>query len=161
MKLSDLLPPENISMNIDGSSKKVVLENLSIYIASLTQGINSENIYQSLQNRERLGTTAIGGGIAIPHCRIPQCKKIIGAFFKLKNSIDFNSDDGTLVDLIFVLIVPDEHNESHLRALSVIAELLQNQKNCSALRKAKSENALHRIIVGGKYWSKKNEADNR
>ena len=118
MKLSDLLPIENISINIDGNSKKKVLENLSIYISGLAEGASSEKIYRSLQARERLGTTAIGDGIAIPHCRIAELKEITAAFFKLNSSIDFGSDDRILVDLIFVLIVPDEQDDLHLNALS-------------------------------------------
>ena len=84
MKLSDILPLENISININGNSKKKVLENLSIYISGLAEGASSEKIYRSLQARERLGTTAIGDGIAIPHCRIAELKEITAAFFKLK-----------------------------------------------------------------------------
>jgi len=142
MKLSDLLPLENIFINIDGNSKKKVLENLSVYISSLAEGASSEKIYRSLQARERLGTTAIGDGIAIPHSRINELKKITAAFFKLNSSIDFNSDDRILVDLIFVLIVPDEQDEQHLKALSLIAGVLQNKKRCIAIREAGSKHEL-------------------
>jgi PTS system nitrogen regulatory IIA component len=153
MKLSDLLPLENIFINIDGNSKKKVLENLSVYISSLAEGASSEKIYRSLQARERLGTTAIGDGIAIPHSRINELKKITAAFFKLNNSIDFNSDDRILVDLIFVLIVPDEQDEQHLKALSLIAGVLQNKKRCIAIREAGSKHELHQILINSDNWN--------
>ena len=155
MKLSDILPLENISINIDGNSKKKVLENLSIYISGLAEGASSEKIYRSLQARERLGTTAIGDGIAIPHCRIAELKEITAAFFRLNSSIDFGSDDRILVDLIFVLIVPDEQDELHLNALSLIAGVLQDKKRCIAIREAGSKQALHRILANSGNWSEK------
>ncbi len=155
MKLSDILPLENISININGNSKKKVLENLSIYISGLAEGASSEKIYRSLQVRERLGTTAIGDGIAIPHCRIAELKEITAAFFKLNSPIDFGSDDRILVDLIFVLIVPDEQDELHLNALSLIAGVLQDEKRCVAIREARSKQALHRILVNSDNWSEK------
>ena len=153
MKLSDLLPLENIFINIDGNSKKKVLENLSVYISSLAEGASSEKIYRSLQARERLGTTAIGDGIAIPHSRINEFNKINAAFFKLNSSIDFNSDDRILVDLIFVLIVPDEQDEQHLKALSLIAGVLQNKKRCIAIREAGSKHELHQILINSDNWN--------
>ena len=153
MKLSDILPLENISININGNSKKKVLENLSVYISSLAEGASSEKIYRSLQARERLGTTAIGDGIAIPHSRINELKKITAAFFKLNSSIDFNSDDRILVDLIFVLIVPDEQDEQHLKALSLIAGVLQNKKRCIAIREAGLKHELHQILINSDNWN--------
>ena len=155
MKLSDILPLENISININGNSKKKDQENLSIYISGLAEGASSEKIYRSLQVRERLGTTAIGDGIAIPHCRIAELKEITAAFFKLNSPIDFGSDDRILVDLIFVLIVPDEQDELHLNALSLIAGVLQDEKRCVAIREARSKQALHRILVNSDNWSEK------
>jgi PTS system nitrogen regulatory IIA component len=147
MKILDLLPLENISINTEGRSKKKVLENLAIHISSLAEGVSSKKIYRGLQARERLGATTIGDGVAIPHCRITGLKEITAAFFKLNNSIDFGSDDKILVDLIFVIIVPDEQNELHLKALSLIAGVLKNQKRCIAIREAKSEQILHQILV--------------
>ncbi len=138
---------------LTGIAKKKVLENLSVYISSLAEGASSEKIYRSLQARERLGTTAIGDGIAIPHSRINELKKITAAFFKLNSSIDFNSDDRILVDLIFVLIVPDEQDEQHLKALSLIAGVLQNKKRCIAIREAGSKQALHQILINSDNWN--------
>ena len=155
MKILDLLPLENISINTEGRSKKKVLENLAIYISSLAKGVSSKKIYRGLQAREHLGATTIGDGIAIPHCRITGLKEITAAFFKLKNSIDFGSDDKILVDLIFVIIVPDEQNELHLKALSLIAGVLKNQKRCIAIREAKSEQILHQILIDSSSWGEK------
>ena len=146
MNLSELLPSENVSINIGGNTKKVVLEKISIFISDRSDEISSEEVQQGLIARERLATTGVGNGIAIPHCRISGCKKITAAFFKLVHSIDFESADNNLVDLVFVLIVPNEQNDVHLKALSLISELLSNQKRCGALRNASSNEILYQAL---------------
>ena len=146
MNFSELLSPENVSINIGGNTKKIVLEKISIFISDRSDEISSEEIQQGLIARERLGTTGIGNGIAIPHCRINGCKKITAAFFKLVNSIDFESVDNNSVDLVFVLIVPSEQNDEHLKALSLISKLLSNQNRCRALRNAVSNEILYQVL---------------
>jgi len=147
MKLSDLLPLENIAINVAGSSKKRVIEKLSVFLSERINGVQSDEICHGLIARERLGSTGLGDGIAIPHCRLAACKNITAVFFRLNSSVDFDATDNTLVDLVFALIVPEEQDEEHLNALSTIAELLQSKKNCAALRDAKSNKMLYQALM--------------
>jgi PTS system nitrogen regulatory IIA component len=149
MKLSDLLPIENIAINVAGNSKKRVLEKLSIFLSERIDGVKSDELYHGLIARERLGSTGLGDGVAIPHCRLAACKNITAIFFRLNSSVDFDATDNTLVDLVFALIVPEEQDEEHLNALSTIAELLQSKKNCAALRDAKSNKMLYQALMHG------------
>ena len=149
MKLSDLLPLENIAINVAGSSKKRVIEKLSVFLSERINGVQSDEICHGLIARERLGSTGLGDGIAIPHCRLAACKNITAVFFRLNTSVDFEATDNTLVDLVFALIVPEEQNEAHLNALSTIVTLLQNKKNCVALRGAESSKMLYQALTYG------------
>ena len=149
MKLSDLLPLENIAINVAGSSKKRVIEKLSVFLSERINGVQSDEICHGLIARERLGSTGLGDGIAIPHCRLATCKNITAVFFRLNTSVDFEATDNTLVDLVFALIVPEEQNEAHLNALSTIVTLLQNKKNCVALRGAESNKMLYQALTYG------------
>ena len=146
MKLSDLIPFENIVINAAGKSKKRILEDLSLFLSSRVNAIDSERLYQGLLARERLGSTSIGEGVAIPHCRMPGCEKITAAFFQLANPVDFDSTDNILVDLVFALIVPEEQNNAHLDALSSIAALLQDKKICEILRNSPSKEVFYQAI---------------
>jgi PTS system nitrogen regulatory IIA component len=147
MKLTDVLPLENTLLDVPGGSKKRVLENLSHFLAERITDLDSDELYQGLLARERLGSTGIGEGIAIPHCRIAGCKKITGALLKLADPVDFDSMDNVLVDLVFALIVPEEQNDEHLQVLSSIAELLQEEDVRIQLRAASSIEAFYKIAI--------------
>ena len=147
MKLTDVLPLENTVLDVPGGSKKRVLENLSHFLAERITDLDSDDLYQGLLARERLGSTGIGEGIAIPHCRIANCKKITGAFLKLADPVDFDSMDNMPVDLVFALIVPEEQNDEHLQVLSSIAELLQEEDVRIQLRAASSKEAFYQIAT--------------
>jgi len=143
MRLTDVLPLENTLLGVPGGSKKRVLENLSHFLAERITDLDSDDLYQGLLARERLGSTGIGEGIAIPHCRIANCKKITGALLKLADPVDFDSMDNMPVDLVFALIVPEEQNDEHLQVLSSIAELLQEEEIRAQLRAASSTEAFY------------------
>ena len=147
MKITDVLPLENTALNVTGGSKKRVLENLSHFLAERITDLDYDDLYQGLLARERLGSTGIGEGIAIPHCRMANCKKITGALLKLADPVDFDSMDGMLVDLVFALIVPEEQNDEHLQILSSIAELLQEESVRVQLRAATSTEAFYHIAT--------------
>mgnify|MGYP000082443190 CR=1 FL=1 len=91
MKLIDVLTPENTVASAEGGSKKRVLENLSVFLTERMEGVNADDLYQSLLARERLGSTGIGEGVAIPHCRLAGCEKITGALVKLADAVDFET----------------------------------------------------------------------
>ena len=143
MKLIDILPPENTDSDAPGGSKKRVLEHLSHFLADRMSGIDADEIYLGLLARERLGSTGIGEGIAIPHCRMASCEKITGALLKLSDPVDFDAIDADPVDLVFALIVPEEQNDEHLQVLSAIVELLQEEDVRSQLRQASSNEVLY------------------
>lgn len=150
MKLIDVLSLENTALNVTGGSKKRVLENLSHFLADRMTEVDSDELYQGLLARERLGSTGIGEGVAIPHCRMPNCSKIIGAFLKLEDPVDFDAIDNVPVDLVFALIVPEQQNDEHLQVLSSIAELLQEEEVRTKLRQASSTEALYHIATNCK-----------
>lgn len=147
MKLNDVLPLENIVADAPGGSKKRVLENLSDFLAERMDCVTADDLYQGLLARERLGSTGIGEGVAIPHCRLGGCDKITGALIKLQEPVDFDAIDGEPVDLIFALIVPEEQNDQHLQVLSAIAELLQDEAVRTQLRQADSNDSLYRVAI--------------
>ena len=143
MKLKDVLLPENVVANAPGGSKKRVLENLSDFLSERMEGVTADELYQGLLSRERLGSTGIGEGVAIPHCRLASCDKITGALIKLQETVDFDAIDSEPVDLIFALIVPEEQNDQHLQVLSLIAELLQDESVRNELRQTDSNESLY------------------
>ena len=147
MKIIDVLPLENTALDVPGGSKKRVLENLSHFLAERITGLDSDDLYQGLLARERLGSTGIGEGIAIPHCRMTHCKKITGVLLKLADPVDFDSMDGMPVDLVFALIVPEEQNDEHLQVLSSIAGLLQEESIRAQLRAAASIEDFYRVAT--------------
>lgn len=144
MNISQLLTPDRTYCNIEGVSKKRVLENLSLFLydGSGLSGTDSDAIYQKLLERERLGSTGIGSGVAVPHCRVPGCNKITGVLVKLSDQVDFDAIDGKPVDLVFALMVPQQHSDEHLQALASIAELMQSEEVRQRLRGATSNRDL-------------------
>lgn len=129
------------------SSKKKVLEYLSSFIADHIPESSADEIYERLLNRERMGSTGIGEGIAIPHCRLKQCDKTFGVLLQLEDPIDFDAIDQQPVDLIFALLVPEEATDEHLKTLSMLAQKLSQADYRDALRNsADSENLYQRAI---------------
>ena len=111
-------------------------------------GIKHDGIrFSSLLAREKLGSTALGDGIAIPHCRISGCSEAMGTLLTLEEPIDFDAPDGNPVDILFVLLVPAEAHQEHLTILGGLAQLLSNSDYCQGLRDASSNQELHRFPV--------------
>ncbi|MFV2090707.1 MAG: PTS sugar transporter subunit IIA, partial [Pseudomonadales bacterium] len=105
------------------------------------------NLFDELMNRERLGSTGLGDGVAIPHCRIP-CRQIHGACLTLANPVDYEAIDGIPVDLVFVLLVPPEENAAHLELLAELAKLFGNPNNRSDLRGTQTDTELFEMLMG-------------
>jgi len=146
MDIKQFLTPEHTRVDVSCVSKKRVLEYLSTFLNDSTTS-DADAIYQKLLERERLGSTGIGHGVAIPHCRVQGCSQITGALLRLTEKVDFDAIDGEQVDLIFALIVPEEHNEQHLEALSAIAQLMQDETIRGKLRSAPSALHLYNLAV--------------
>jgi len=148
MQLETILTPERCFCKLPGVSKKRFLTNTSELIANETQILSADQIYTALLAREQLGSTGIGNGIAIPHCRVAGCDKVTGALVTLEEGIDFDAIDSRLVDLLFVLIVPAEEMEEHLKVLSAVATLFHQSGFCERLRRASSSQELFEIATG-------------
>jgi nitrogen PTS system EIIA component len=142
MELESIMSPELTFCNVEGVSKKRLLEISAEFIASKVEFINANEIYEALIAREKLGSTGLGNGIAIPHCRVPKCKSTIGCLITLETGIDFDAIDHKPVDLLFFLLVPENTIEGHLEVLRTLAERFSNAEYCADLRACKSNAAL-------------------
>ena len=144
MKITDVLTPDMTLCNLPGASKKRVLENLSAFITQQLGGDSeqTDQLFHSLVARERLGSTGIGEGVAIPHCRASGFRHIHGCLITLEKPIDFDAQDDKPVDLIFALVVPEEKNDEHLATLARIAALMQDDDSRKSLRQCSNNEEL-------------------
>ena len=133
MTITDLVAPEAILPALKVNSKKQALQELAARAAALT-GQNERAIFEVLLQREKLGTTAVGYGVAIPHGKLPKLEKLFGLFARLERPIDFEALDGQPVDLVFLLLAPEGAGADHLKALARIARLLRDQDVANKLR---------------------------
>jgi len=146
MSLNDLISPQAVIASLKANSKKQALIEISEKAAELS-GIDSRELLDSLIQRERLGSTGIGGGIAIPHGKLAKCNRIFGVFARLDKPIDFEALDDAPVDLIFLLIAPENAGADHLNALSRAARVLRDQSLVATLRSTRDPSALYSILV--------------
>jgi len=149
MKISDVLSQELTSSNFPGRSKKRILENIAQLVTSQLGG-SDELCDQLLDNfvaREKLGSTGLGNGVAIPHCRTPGVKKIYGFLAKLTTAVDFDAIDDEPVDLIFALVVPQEKNDEHLSTLARIAAIMQDNESRQKLRNCDNDGTLYNTVL--------------
>jgi PTS system nitrogen regulatory IIA component len=144
--ISQLLAPENIVLDLDASSKKRVFEHAGLLFEN-HQGIARSAVFDSLFAREKLGSTGLGRGIAIPHGRIKGIKQASGAFLRLATPVPFDSPDGKPVSLLFVLLVPEQATEQHLQILSELAERFSESSCRDALGAADSVDAIIQIFA--------------
>ena len=151
MELSDILTPDRCLCKIQGFSKKRLLKTLSTILGESISNLDENQVFDSMMAREQLGSTGIGNGIAIPHCRVPECNEITGCLITLETYIDYDSTDGNPVDLIFVLIVPEEKEEDHVRTLAVLAEKFHNKHFCDSLRNAQNNDELYHHAISHEY----------
>jgi PTS system nitrogen regulatory IIA component len=140
--IADYLSPDHIAINLESGSKKRLLEQISELIGKDNPYISSNAVYQSLIAREKLGSTGVGKGVAIPHGRLKGSNVPIAAFVKLAVPIDYDAIDKEPVDLIFALLVPEDATEQHLQLLASIAELLSKPEFCNQLRNSSSIDEL-------------------
>lgn len=146
MELSELMIPQSVVANLRVTSKKQSLQELSRRAADIT-GLHERAIFDVLLERERLGTTGVGNGIAIPHGKLPQLDKLYGLFARLERPVDFESIDERPVDLIFLLLAPETAGADHLKALARVSRLLRNASACEKLRGTDDRDALYAILT--------------
>lgn len=147
MDLGQLLDPRLVFYNWEGGSKKRLLRALSQAIVDQFPALKCDEIFDGLVQREKLGSTGVGQGVAIPHCRLSSCERMIGLLAKLSEPIDFDAPDSRGVDLVFVLIVPLQHEQAHLETLSRIAQLFHDPRIRSKLRKAGNSLELYKVAL--------------
>jgi PTS system nitrogen regulatory IIA component len=146
MQIADLLSPEGVVAALKVQGKKQLLQELAARAAPLVRA-PERRVYETLTERERLGTTGVGQGIAIPHGRLANLEKIVGVFVRLETPIDYDAVDKQPVDLVFMLLAPEGAGADHLKALARVSRLLRNQTACEKLRAAKSAEALYAILT--------------
>src|SRR5258707_6724189 len=146
MNISDLLQPSAVVATLRVHGKKQLLQELAGRGATLVR-LPERKIFETLTERERLGTTGVGQGIAIPHGRLADLKQITGVFAHLESPIDYDTVDGQPVDLGFMLLAPEGAGADHLKALARVSRLLRNQQVTEKLRAAKSAEALYAILT--------------
>jgi len=142
MNITDLITLERINCDNKAKSKKKALEALSSLLVSESSDTSEEEIFESLINRERLGSTGLGHGVALPHARLPGRQTAIGAFIKLQQPIDFDAIDNKPTDLLFCLLVPDHFTDEHLEILAQLAKLFGNESFCDKLRASNTEEQI-------------------
>ncbi len=147
MLIHGTLVREHCFFGVSGNSKKRVLEQISELICEHAPNLDAEEIFAGLIGRERLGSTGIGEGIAIPHCRLESCKQTTGALVRLQEPIDFDAIDGQAVDLLYVLLVPTEATEAHLQTLAALAEMFSKAEVRNLLRDTESADQLYKAAV--------------
>ena len=146
MEISDLVSPESVIPKLRARSKKQALQELSKRLAPLVhqdEGV----IVDVLLEREKLGTTGVGTGIAIPHGKLPDLDKLHGMFARLEHPIDFEAIDEQPVDLIFLLLAPESAGADHLKALARVSRLLRDSSVCESLRKAESSDDIYSLLT--------------
>jgi PTS system nitrogen regulatory IIA component len=146
MLISDLLSPESIRCDVHSSSKKRLLEIISEELARNNEDLSAREIFESLCARERLGSTGLGKGVAIPHGRIKGNRPIRASFIRLKKPLAYDALDGEPVDLLFAMTVPENCGEDHLKLLAHIAELFSDPKLLQGLREADNSGDLLKLL---------------
>lgn len=142
-----LVNAENISFNDPASSKKKVLENLSQKLAVNTTATTAEKIFQVLLERERLGSTGLGKGVAIPHARVPGLSHTVAAMLTLDTPVPFESADNQPIDIAFGLLVPEEDTDNHLQHLSRLVTLFRDADICEKIRTAKDAEDIFELLI--------------
>jgi PTS system nitrogen regulatory IIA component len=156
-QIANLLSPANVVVDLDASSKKRVFEQAGLLFEN-NNGIARSTVFDALLARERLGSTGLGQGIAIPHGRIKGLKEATGAFLRLSIPVQFDSPDGKPVGLLFVLLVPESATEHHLEILSELAQMFSDRTFRDALGGAADAATIHQLFAN---WQSNAPADRR
>jgi PTS system nitrogen regulatory IIA component len=147
MNITDLINAQRVACKDEVSSKKRLLELLGELIASGQTDFTVREIFDSLNGRERLGSTGLGHGVALPHGRLSQSRRAVGAFVKLNHGVEFDAIDKQPVDLVFALLVPEHFTDEHLKILAYLAEMFSDKAFCDRLRSTDSDQALFEQLI--------------
>ena len=147
MQISEILIPERTLCGVSTGSKKAALEIMSSLIASADSSLTQTEVFNSLISREKLGSTGLGNGIALPHGRLKHSQNTLGAFVRLQTGIDYDAIDMKPVDLLFALLVPEESTQEHLNILARLAEMFSNKENVARLRTEQSRDEIFAVLI--------------
>lgn len=146
--LNQILHPSRCRSQVHGNSKKRIFEEVAELLVTDQPAMQAADIITSLLAREKLGSTGLGRGIAIPHCRLEGCDQPLGVLMSLATPTDFDAPDDEPVDLLCVLVVPGEASQEHLDILATLARLFSQDELCDALRACDSGDELFEVMVG-------------
>jgi PTS system nitrogen regulatory IIA component len=149
MELSEIIGVEAVRAPVKATSKKRLLQDLAD-LAETVYKLPAEAVYKALMDREALGPTGVGRGVAIPHARFPGVTRVIGLFVRLEKPVDFESIDRQPVDLVFGLFAPEAAGAEHLKALARVSRTLRSDAVCAKLRSTFDPSALYAILTDGK-----------
>lgn len=145
MNIADIISKDAVLDSVQASNKRELIQNMSNRIAALA-GVDERVVFESIWERENLGSTGYGEGVAFPHARIEGLNEVCGLFARLEEPVDFDALDGKPVDLVFMLISPENSGADHLTALATLSRILKTEGSCEKLRKARSANDLYAIL---------------
>jgi PTS system nitrogen regulatory IIA component len=145
MNIADIISKEAVLDNVQATTKRELVQVLSNKIANLA-GVDERVVFDAVWERENLGSTGYGDGVAFPHARIEGLKKVTAMFVRLDEPVDFDSLDGKPVDLVFLLISPENSGADHLTALATLSRVLKTEGSCERLRKARSIEELYAVL---------------
>ena len=146
MEITDLVTPDSVVPHLKAASKKQALHDLARHACSIA-GVDERSIFDALLERERLGSTGVGLGIAIPHAKLAGLTELHGVFARADSPIDFDAIDEQPVDLVFLLLAPESAGADHLKALARVSRLLRNHDVCEKLRGAESAEAIYALLT--------------
>lgn len=147
MNIESILAPDRVYSGIRASSKKRAIEHASLKIAETLPELDVGDLYRGLIDREKIGSTGLGDGVAIPHCRLSSCTDIVASLFVFDEGVDFSSPDDQPVRIMFVLLVPEAETSEHLSTLSMLAERLQLEKYRNDLVNAEDDETLFQRAI--------------
>ncbi len=145
VEISELISPDSVIANLKATSKKQALQELAARAATVS-GMGERLIFDTLLERERLGTTGVGRGIAIPHGKLADLEQIHAVFARMAQPVDFDAIDDEPVDLIFLLLAPESAGADHLKALARVSRLLRDQSTCGKIRGADNTEAIYALL---------------
>ena len=145
--LSEILTIDAIDEHLAATNKKALFQQLGLAISRRT-GLPAKTIVACLGEREKIGSTGFGGGVAIPHCKVKELDRVVGYFARLATPIDFQSVDGLPVDLVFALLSPPDAGADHLKALAGVSRALRDRNLTAKLRGARSRDAIFALLAG-------------
>lgn len=145
--LDKILAPERVCSDVPAASRKRTLQVLGEVFAGADSALSAQGVFDRLVARERLGSTGLGEGCALPHARVPGLGRTLAAFLRLGKGVDFDSPDHEPVDLVFALLVPEESTDEHLEILAAIARILSEERVRSSIRSAQAPARIRDVLV--------------